>query len=105
LKQTIFLHDHATSVLIHRRPYNFLSETSTRTPQQKNNIKAYYFYAMATIEKGTGTIDLCAFDKSCELKKHEFGRPAPGPNDVAIDNKFCGMCAIRISMLAMETGD
>jgi uncharacterized zinc-type alcohol dehydrogenase-like protein len=47
---------------------------------------------MATIEKGTGTIALCAFDASSELKKHEFGRPAPGPNDVAIDNKFCGMC-------------
>ena len=47
---------------------------------------------MATIEKGTGTIALCAFDKIAELKKHEFGRPAPGPNDVSIDNKFCGMC-------------
>jgi uncharacterized zinc-type alcohol dehydrogenase-like protein len=47
---------------------------------------------MATIEKGTGTIALCAFDEVAELRKHEFGRPAPGPNDVAIDNKFCGMC-------------
>jgi uncharacterized zinc-type alcohol dehydrogenase-like protein len=47
---------------------------------------------MATIEKGTGTIALCAFDQSAELKKHEFGRPAPGPDDISIDNKFCGMC-------------
>jgi uncharacterized zinc-type alcohol dehydrogenase-like protein len=47
---------------------------------------------MATIEKGTGTTALCAFDQSCDLKKHEFGRPAPGPDDIAIDNKFCGMC-------------
>ena len=47
---------------------------------------------MATIEKGTGTIALCAFDKSAELKRHEFGRPAPGPDDISIDNKFCGMC-------------
>jgi uncharacterized zinc-type alcohol dehydrogenase-like protein len=58
--------------------------------QQKKNTKAYY-HTMATIEKGTGTLCLCAFDKSAELKKHEFGRPAPGPDDIAIDNKFCGM--------------
>jgi alcohol dehydrogenase (NADP+) len=47
---------------------------------------------MATIEKGTGTIALCSFDSSAELRKHEFGRPDPGPNDVAIDIKYCGMC-------------
>jgi uncharacterized zinc-type alcohol dehydrogenase-like protein len=47
---------------------------------------------MATIEKGTGTISLAAFDKLNGLKKHEFGRPAPGPNDVSIEIKFCGMC-------------
>jgi alcohol dehydrogenase (NADP+) len=47
---------------------------------------------MATIKNGTGTIALCAFDDSGKLKKHEFGRPEPGPNDVAIDIKYCGMC-------------
>lgn len=47
---------------------------------------------MATIKDGKGTFALCAFDKSAELKKHEFGRPEPGPKDVAIDVKFCGMC-------------
>ena len=47
---------------------------------------------MATIEKGTGTFALGAFDNGAVLKKREFGRPAPGPDDIAIDNKFCGMC-------------
>jgi len=47
---------------------------------------------MATIEKGIGTLCLGAFDNVAELKKHEFGRPAPGPTDVAIDILFCGMC-------------
>jgi D-arabinose 1-dehydrogenase-like Zn-dependent alcohol dehydrogenase len=47
---------------------------------------------MATIEKGTGTLALAAFDNGAELKKHEFGRPAPGPTDIQIDIKFCGMC-------------
>lgn len=47
---------------------------------------------MATILDGKGTVALCAFDKECNLKKHEFGRPAPGPNDVSIDIKYCGMC-------------
>jgi len=47
---------------------------------------------MATISKGTGVWALAAFDASGELKKHEFGRPKVGPDDVAIDIKFCGMC-------------
>jgi uncharacterized zinc-type alcohol dehydrogenase-like protein len=47
---------------------------------------------MATIKDGTGTIALAAFDASANLGKHEFGRPAPGPNDVSIDIKYCGMC-------------
>jgi D-arabinose 1-dehydrogenase-like Zn-dependent alcohol dehydrogenase len=47
---------------------------------------------MATIEKGTGTLALAAFDNGAVLKKHEFGRPAPGPTDVQIDIKYCGMC-------------
>lgn len=47
---------------------------------------------MATISKGTGTLALATFDNSAVLRKHEFGRPAPGPNDIAIDVKYCGMC-------------
>jgi D-arabinose 1-dehydrogenase-like Zn-dependent alcohol dehydrogenase len=47
---------------------------------------------MATIQNGTGTVALAAFDKECNLGKHEFGRPAPGPIDVHIDIKYCGMC-------------
>ena len=47
---------------------------------------------MATIQHGTGTIALAAFDKDAILGRHEFGRPAPGPNDVHIDIKYCGMC-------------
>jgi uncharacterized zinc-type alcohol dehydrogenase-like protein len=47
---------------------------------------------MATVKDGKGTLALAAFDSKCELKKHEFGRPAPGENDVAIEIKFCGMC-------------
>jgi alcohol dehydrogenase (NADP+) len=47
---------------------------------------------MATIANGTGTVALAAFDQDVKLAKHEFGRPAPGPNDVHIDIKFCGMC-------------
>jgi D-arabinose 1-dehydrogenase-like Zn-dependent alcohol dehydrogenase len=47
---------------------------------------------MANIIKGTGTMALAAFDSGAELKRHEFGRPAPGPTDIQIDIKFCGMC-------------
>jgi alcohol dehydrogenase (NADP+) len=47
---------------------------------------------MATIQNGTGTVALAAFDKDASLGKHEFGRPSPGPNDVHIDIKYCGMC-------------
>ncbi|GKY99378.1 hypothetical protein MPSEU_000892500 [Mayamaea pseudoterrestris] len=47
---------------------------------------------MATIKDGKGTIALAAFDTSCELKRMEFGRPEVGPNDVAIDIQYCGMC-------------
>lgn len=47
---------------------------------------------MATIPNGTGTLALCAFDKQAKLERHEFGRPAPGPNDVALDVVYCGMC-------------
>jgi len=35
---------------------------------------------------------LAAFDAKCELKKHEVGRPEPGPTDIAIDVQYCGMC-------------
>jgi len=47
---------------------------------------------MATIKDGKGTFALASFDKSSNLRKHEFGRPEPGPNDVSISIKFCGMC-------------
>jgi uncharacterized zinc-type alcohol dehydrogenase-like protein len=47
---------------------------------------------MATIKDGKGTTALAAFDATSDLKKHIIGRPAPGPNDVSIDIKFCGMC-------------
>lgn len=47
---------------------------------------------MATIEHGKGVACLAAMNSSAELKKHEFGRPEPGPNDVAISIKYCGMC-------------
>lgn len=47
---------------------------------------------MATIKDGKGTLALAAFDTKAHLAKHEFGRPEPGPNDVKIDVKYCGMC-------------
>ena len=47
---------------------------------------------MATVPNGKGTLGLAALDESLTLVKHEFGRPAPGPNDVHIDIKYCGMC-------------
>ena len=47
---------------------------------------------MATIKDGKGTFALAAFDTKAHLEKHEFGRPEPGPNDVKIDVKYCGMC-------------
>ena len=47
---------------------------------------------MATIANGSGVWALAAFDASGELKKHEIGRPSVGPDDVAIDIQFCGMC-------------
>lgn len=47
---------------------------------------------MATIKDGKGTFALVAFDKECNLVKHEIGRPAPGPRDVSIDILFCGCC-------------
>jgi alcohol dehydrogenase (NADP+) len=47
---------------------------------------------MATIKDGKGTLALAAFDTEAHLATHEFGRPEPGPNDVMIDIKYCGMC-------------
>jgi alcohol dehydrogenase (NADP+) len=47
---------------------------------------------MATIKDGKGTLALAAFDTQAILQKHEFGRPEPGPNDVKVDIKYCGMC-------------
>ena len=47
---------------------------------------------MATLKDGTDTFALAAFNKDAHLVAHKFGRPEPGPNDVKIDIKFCGMC-------------
>jgi len=47
---------------------------------------------MATILGGKGSYMLAAHDTKYALTKVEIGRPAPGPNDVAIDLKYCGMC-------------
>jgi alcohol dehydrogenase (NADP+) len=47
---------------------------------------------MATIANGKGCFCLAAFDLTSGLKKHEFGRPAPSSNAVAVDIKYCGMC-------------
>mmetsp|Transcript_3356 Transcript_3356/g.4155 ORF Transcript_3356/g.4155 Transcript_3356/m.4155 type:complete len:366 (-) Transcript_3356:37-1134(-) len=47
---------------------------------------------MATIKDGKGTFALATFDKQAKLAKHEFGRPAPGSDDVALDIHYCGMC-------------
>ena len=47
---------------------------------------------MATIKDGKGTFALAAFNKEARLALHEFGRPAPGADDVAIEIHFCGMC-------------
>lgn len=47
---------------------------------------------MATIVGGKGSFMLAAHDKEYKMSKVEIGRPAPGPDDVAIDIVFCGMC-------------
>ena len=47
---------------------------------------------MATIKHGNGTLGLAALNKDSGLHKVEIGRPAPGPEDVAIDIQYCGMC-------------
>jgi alcohol dehydrogenase (NADP+) len=47
---------------------------------------------MATLKDGTDTIALAAFNTDAHLQTHKFGRPKPGPNDVKIDIKYCGMC-------------
>jgi hypothetical protein len=40
---------------------------------------------MANIVKGTRVMALAAFDSGATLKKHEFGRPTPGPTDIQVD--------------------
>lgn len=47
---------------------------------------------MATIKDGKGSFMLAASDESYTMSKVEIGRPAPGPQDVAIDLVYCGMC-------------
>ena len=37
-------------------------------------------------------VDTGAFNTKAELQCFEIARPAPGPNDVAIDIQYCGMC-------------
>ena len=59
---------------------------------------------MATIKNGTGTTALAAFDESYALKKHEFGRPKPGPKDVSIDIQYCGMCHSDLHALNGDWG-
>jgi len=49
-------------------------------------------YKMATIVGGKGTFMLAAHDSGFKLSKVEIGRPAPGPNDVALEVKYCGQC-------------
>jgi hypothetical protein len=59
-------------------------------PRQEE--EKHIYITMANIVKGTGTMALAAFDSGAVLKKHEFGRPPPGPTDIQIDIKSCGMC-------------
>jgi len=59
---------------------------------------------MATIVGGKGTFMLAAHDTSCKLSKVEIGRPAPGPDDVAIDLKYCGMCHSDLHTVNGEWG-
>lgn len=47
---------------------------------------------MATIKDGRGTLAIAAFDEKALLRKHEFGRPEPAANEVAVRILYCGMC-------------
>lgn len=47
---------------------------------------------MATIVGGKGTFMLACHDASGKMSRVEIGRPEPGPDDVKIDLKYCGMC-------------
>jgi alcohol dehydrogenase (NADP+) len=59
---------------------------------------------MATMVGGTGTFMLAAHDTSFKMSKVEIGRPAPGPNDVAIDIHYCGMCHSDLHTVNGEWG-
>eukprot|EP00933_Yihiella_yeosuensis_P024462 TRINITY_DN18979_c0_g1_i2.p1 TRINITY_DN18979_c0_g1~~TRINITY_DN18979_c0_g1_i2.p1 ORF type:complete len:365 (-),score=91.44 TRINITY_DN18979_c0_g1_i2:243-1337(-) len=59
---------------------------------------------MATIPDGKGTFMLAAHDESFKLSKVEIGRPEPGPDDVAIDLKYCGMCHSDLHTVNGEWG-
>ena len=59
---------------------------------------------MATIKDGKGTQALAASDTSAKLSKIEIGRPAPGPNDVSLDIKYCGMCHSDLHALNGDWG-
>lgn len=47
---------------------------------------------MATIVGGKGEWMLACHDASLKMSRVEIGRPAPGPEDVKIALKYCGMC-------------
>lgn len=47
---------------------------------------------MATIVGGKGEWMLACHDSSYKMSRVEIGRPAPGPDDVRIALKYCGMC-------------
>eukprot|EP00628_Pelagophyceae_sp_CCMP2097_P035015 CAMPEP_0184285756 /NCGR_PEP_ID=MMETSP0977-20130417/66836_1 /TAXON_ID=483370 /ORGANISM="non described non described, Strain CCMP2097" /LENGTH=398 /DNA_ID=CAMNT_0026591767 /DNA_START=44 /DNA_END=1240 /DNA_ORIENTATION=+ len=59
---------------------------------------------MATIVGGKGTFMLAAHDASFALSRVEIGRPAPGPDDVAIALKYCGMCHSDLHTINGEWG-
>ena len=59
---------------------------------------------MATIVGGKGTFMLAAHDKSFKLSKVEIGRPEPGPDDVKIELKYCGMCHSDLHTVNGEWG-
>eukprot|EP00310_Coccolithus_braarudii_P024189 CAMPEP_0183335518 /NCGR_PEP_ID=MMETSP0164_2-20130417/3806_1 /TAXON_ID=221442 /ORGANISM="Coccolithus pelagicus ssp braarudi, Strain PLY182g" /LENGTH=369 /DNA_ID=CAMNT_0025504901 /DNA_START=20 /DNA_END=1129 /DNA_ORIENTATION=- len=54
--------------------------------------------------KGKGSWGIAAYEKDGEMKAWEFGRPKPGPNDVHLEVKFCGMCHSDIHSFRGEWG-
>jgi hypothetical protein len=53
----------------------------------------HHIFTMATLSNAApNAIALGAFDTSTELYCFEIARPRVGPNDVALDIRYCGMC-------------